>query len=204
MGTSGPRVIGLTGAISSGKSTALAAFRELGAATLSTDELAHELLTSPEMATQLTDRWGAGIAPGGQVDRAKVGQIVFADPGELRWLESVLHPKVGEEVVRWRSDLPSDARLGVVEVPLLFEAGMEAFFDGTLVVTAGERREGWLRDRGDGGAEGRASRQLTEAEKADRATWVVANDGTPADLQAKLHDLWPELVDDRAGQAKRR
>ena len=64
----------------------------------------------------------------------------------------------------------------------------------SLVVLAGERREGWLQARGDAGVEGRSGRQLPEAEKAERATWVVENDGTLQDLEAKLQAMWPVLV----------
>ncbi len=194
MGAPRPPFIGLTGAIGSGKSEVLRALERLGAATLSTDEVAHEALADPEVVAKLVERWGPGVESDGTVDRKAVGEIVFNDPGELKWLESITHPKVGEKVWEWRQGLGSDVELAVVEVPLLFEAGMEAGFDGVLVVVAGDRRDAWLEARGDAGVEGRSGRQLTEAEKAERATWVVENDGSLADLQEKLGELWPELV----------
>jgi dephospho-CoA kinase len=172
----------------------------LGAATLSTDDVAHEVLGAPDVLRELVGRWGPDVARDGNVDRARVGEIVFSDTSELRWLESITHPKVGERVVAWRTGLESPAgsplpvELGVVEVPLLFEAGMEGFFDGVLVVVAGARRAGWLEARGDAGVDGRAGRQMTEEEKAERATWVVANDGTLQDLESKLREMWPQLV----------
>ncbi len=189
-----PAFIGLTGAIGAGKSEALKALARLGAATLSTDEAAHEALGDPDVLPRLVERWGPEVALGGAVDRSRVGEIVFADPDELRWLESMTHPKVAERVAEWQAGLGEDVQVGVVEVPLLFEADMQAFFDGVLVVVAGERREAWLEARGDAGVEGRSGRQLTEAEKAERATWVVENDGTLEDLEAKLAAIWPELV----------
>jgi dephospho-CoA kinase len=190
-----PAFIGLSGAIASGKSEALAALGRLGAATLSTDAVTHELLGEPATLERLIERWGPEVGPEGQVDRARVGEIVFNDPRELAWLESVLHPLVGERVLRWREQLDGSKELAVVEVPLLFEAGMEGFFDATLVVVAGdERRAGWASERGSGGLEGRSTRQLTQAEKADRATFVVRNDGDLADLEAALRELWPRLV----------
>jgi dephospho-CoA kinase len=189
-----PAFIGLTGAIGSGKSEALRALARLGAATLSTDEVAHAALADPEVVPKLVERWGAAVEAGGTVDRKAVGEIVFNDPDELKWLESVTHPKVGEKVWAWRQGLGPDVELGVVEVPLLFEAGMEAFFDGVLVVKAGDRRAGWLEARGDAGVEGRSGRQLTEAEKAERANWGVENDGTLKDLEAKRQAMWPTLV----------
>ena len=189
-----PAFIGLTGAIGSGKSEALRALERLGAATLSTDEVAHQALADPEVLPQLVARWGAEVELAGSVDRKRVGEIVFGDPDELRWLESLTHPRVGQKVVEWRTGLGPGVELAAVEVPLLFEAGMEGFFDGVLVVAAGDRRNDWLRARGDAGVEGRSARQLTEDEKAERATWVVANDGTLADLEVELRELWPSLL----------
>ena len=194
MGAPRPAFIGLTGAIGSGKSEALRALARLGAATLSTDEVAHEALGDPDVVAKLVERWGPEAGPGGLVDRKAVGEIVFADREELRWLESITHPKVAERVVDWQGALADDVELAVVEVPLLFEAGMEAFFDGVLAIVAGERREDWLAARGDAGVEGRSTRQLTEDEKAAKATWVVDNDGTLADLESKLKEMWPQLV----------
>jgi dephospho-CoA kinase len=189
-----PAFIGLTGAIGSGKSEALRALERLGAATLSTDEVAHEALADRDVVAKLVERWGPSVRSDGTVDRKVVGEIVFNDPDELRWLESITHPKVGEKVWAWRQGLSPDTELAVVEVPLLFEAGMEAGFDGVLVVAAGDRRAAWLEARGDAGVDGRSGRQLTEAEKVERATWVVENDGTLEDLEAKLKAMWPELV----------
>jgi dephospho-CoA kinase len=190
-----PVFIGLSGAIASGKSEALAALARLGAATLSTDAVTHRILDEPATLERLIERWGPEVGAGDRVDRAKVGEIVFERPEELRWLESVLHPLVGERVMAWREELDGSAELAVVEVPLLFEAGMEAFFDATLVVVAGdERRARWAGERGMEDFEGRSARQLTEPEKAERATFTVANDGDLDDLEAALRELWPRLV----------
>ena len=194
-----PAFIGLTGAIGSGKSEALKALAALGAATLSTDEAAHQALGDSDVVALLVQRWGQEIEHDGTVDRKRVGEIVFSDRDELRWLESITHPKVAEMVVEWQAGLGEEVQVGVVEVPLLFEANMQAFFDGVLVIVAGERRAEWLKARGDAGVEGRSGRQLTEAEKAERATWVVSNDGTLDDLGARLADLWPELVASKKG-----
>jgi dephospho-CoA kinase len=191
-----PAFIGLSGAMASGKSVALAALGRMGAATLSTDAVTHEILEEPDTLARLVERWGPEVVPGGRVDRGRVGEIVFADPDELRWLESVLHPLVGQRVLAWRDELDGSAELAVVEVPLLFEAGMEPFFDATLVVVADEdRRRLWAGSRGTGAVEDRSARQLSETEKAARATFVVANDGTIADLESSLQELWPRLVE---------
>src|SRR3954447_6877657 len=113
-----------------GKSTALAVLEELGAATLSTDRVVHELYEDDEVRDLVVARWGEDVAPGGTVDRAKVGERVFADPGEREWLEPPLWPRVRARVAAWRtaqSDREPPPRALVVETPLLFEAGMDAF-----------------------------------------------------------------------------
>jgi len=190
-----PVFIGLSGAMASGKSEALAALGRLGAATLSTDVVTHELLDDPATLERLVERWGPEVGPDGRIDRDRVGAIVFADPDELRWLESLLHPLVGERVVAWRRELDGTTELAVVEVPLLFEAQMEGFFDATLVVVAGdERRERWAGARGTSLSQGRSARQLSEEEKAERATFVVVNDGSLSDLEESLRELWPTLL----------
>jgi dephospho-CoA kinase len=91
-----PLTIGLTGGIAAGKSEALAAFGRLGAATLSSDAVVHDLLEGEPLRGELAERWGPEVAPeGAPTDRGRIGGIVFADPEELTWLESTIHPLVG-------------------------------------------------------------------------------------------------------------
>lgn len=190
-----PAFIGLSGAIAAGKSEALAALRRLGAHTLSSDTVVHTLLEDREVARQLAERWGEDVLTNGDLNRERVGAIVFNDPEELAWLESVLHPLVRERVARWRAELPADAEVAVVEVPLLFETGMDAIFDATVVIHASAPlREARATARGTGDLEGRARRQLSEEEKAARATFVVTNDGSLEELEEGLKRLWPQLV----------
>jgi dephospho-CoA kinase len=182
--------VGLTGSIGAGKSEALAALERLGAATLSTDAVVRELLQSDEARDALVERLGADVAPGGRVDRNAVAALVFDRPDDREWLEGFLWPRVGERVAAWRAELDRvDPRpaAAVVEVPLLFEAGMERVFDSTIAVVADDAvRQERIADRGHEGVAGRASRQLSQEEKAERADYVVENDGTLADLEAKL------------------
>jgi dephospho-CoA kinase len=190
-----PAFVGLTGAVASGKSEALAAFARLGAATLSTDAVTHELLDSSQVREQLVGRWGAAVLVDGRVEREKVGEIVFARPDQLAWLESVLHPLVGERVVEWRQSLPAETPLAVVEVPLLFEAGMEGVFDATVCVVADDStRAARAGDRGTELLEGRSGRQLSQDEKAARATHVIRNDGSLAELEHQVARLMPALA----------
>ncbi|HWW66521.1 MAG TPA: dephospho-CoA kinase [Solirubrobacterales bacterium] len=185
-----PLTIGLTGGIAAGKSEALAAFERLGAATISSDAIVHELLDSEPLLSRLTERWGADIAPQGRVDRTRIGEIVFADPEQLTWLEAQSHPLVGERVGAWLGALPADAEVAVVEVPLLFEAGMEGVFDTTVaVVTAEDIRRSRSEARGHALVGEREARQLAQEEKAERAEHVVENDGTVEDLERALSAL---------------
>jgi dephospho-CoA kinase len=193
------RFIGLTGGIGAGKSEALAAAERLGAATLSTDRVTHELLGTDQVRDLLVERWGPEVAPDGEVDRAKVAELVFGRPEELKWLESELHPRVGAAVWEWRQGLDPEFEVGVVEVPLLFEAGMDAAFDETLAVIASDEiRNARLAERGQSGLAGREERQLSQDEKAARADHVVPNEGSIAELEAALREaLFPEAKDRR-------
>jgi dephospho-CoA kinase len=129
-----------------------------------------------------------------------VGRIVFESPEELRWLESVLHPLVGERLARWRAELPSGTTLAVVEVPLLFETGMEGAFDATVAVVAHDAaRAERAGERGTELLAAREAEQLSQEEKAARATHVVSNDGTREDLEAALAELLPRLTGARVG-----
>ena len=156
-----PLTIGLTGGIAAGKSEALAAFERLGAATISSDAVVHELLDAEPLLGRLTERWGVDIAPEGRIDRTRIGEIVFADPEELSWLEAQIHPLVGERIGAWLASLPAEAAIAVVEVPLLFESEMEAVFDTTVaVVTSDEVRRQRAEARGHALVGERDARQL--------------------------------------------
>ena len=187
-----PRVpfVGLTGGIAAGKSEALRALERVGAATLSSDDVVHELLTTGEVRDMLVERFGDKVAPDGEIDRGAVAEVVFGDPEQRKWLEGVLWPRVGERIASWREGLEQadpQPRAAVVEVPLLFEAGMEAAFDTTIAVVANEEiRSDRAAARGHRGVESRTSRQLSQDEKARRAGVVVRNDGTLDELEQAL------------------
>ena len=190
----GPLKIGLTGGIAAGKSEALAAFERLGAATISSDAVVHELLDSEPLLARLTGRWGGEIASDGVVDRARVGEIVFARPEELSWLEAQIHPLVGERIGGWLASLPTEVEVAVVEVPLLFESGMDGVFDTTVAVVAADPlRRARAEARGHALVGEREARQLDQDEKAARAEHVVGNDGTIEDLERELSTLVAKL-----------
>jgi dephospho-CoA kinase len=185
--------VGLTGGLGAGKSEALRLLGELGAATLSTDAVVHELLQGDELRETLVARLGPDVAPDGRLDRAKIAERVFADDEARAWLERTLWPRVGERVASWRAEVGED-RIAVVEVPLLFESGMEGVFDSTIAVVADEP----IRERRAGAREHaavaeRAGRQLTQHEKAERADFIVRNDGSLDELKQTLSRVLAKL-----------
>jgi dephospho-CoA kinase len=189
--------LGLTGGLGAGKSTALAVLERLGAATLSTDAVVHELYAAPDVRDAVVARWGASVAPSGIVDRGAVAARAFAAPAEREWLEGELWPRVGDRVAAWLREVagrdPPPAA-AVVETPLLFEAGMEGIYDATIAVVADEavRRER-AAARGHHAVDERAARQLPQEEKAARATYVVANSGSVQDLTLALSRVLENL-----------
>jgi dephospho-CoA kinase len=189
-----PLTIGLTGGIAAGKSEALAAFSRLGAATLSSDAVVHELLDSEPLVGLLVERWGPEVAPQGSVDRNRIGEIVFADPEQLTWLEQQIHPLVGARTAAWLAALPAETEIAVIEVPLLFESGGEERFDTTVaIVTEDEVRRERAAARGHALVDEREARQLAQHEKAARAEHTVANDGSVEDLERALSALLAKL-----------
>ena len=191
--------VGLTGGLGSGKSTALAALARLGAATISTDAVVHELYTSSEVLDAIRERWGDDvIAADGSADRGAIARHVFATPAEREWLEQLLWPLVGQRVWAFRIEQESAdpaPKAAVVETPLLFEAGMHEMYDATIAVIADESvRAARAAARGHEAVDERAARQLAQDEKAQRATFAVRNDGTEADLEAALSSVLGKLT----------
>jgi dephospho-CoA kinase len=190
-------LIGLTGGMGAGKSTALAALKGLGAEVLSTDEVVHELYRDPQVVDAVSARLGEGVAPGGEIDRAAVASAVFADEAQREWLEQLLWPLVGQRVAGWiervRAAQPPP-RAAVLEVPLLFESGFDHGCDATIAIVADERTIAQrTAGRGLVGVRERSGRQLSQQQKAARASFVVKNDGDPEELRHKLSSLLDNL-----------
>jgi dephospho-CoA kinase len=192
-----PPFVGLTGGIGAGKSEALAALARLGAATISSDAVVHELYENPEVRAAVIARWGDDVAPDGRVDRSRVAKRAFADEADRQWLEGMLWPKVGERIAEWRAietQREPPPRALVVETPLLFEAGLESAYDATIAIVADESvRAERAGTRGHEALDERAARQLTQEEKASRATFAVANSGTIDELERELSAVLEKL-----------
>lgn len=190
--------MGLTGGIGSGKSAALEAFSRLGAAVLSSDAVVHACYADPEIVTQVRERFGDDvIAADGSVDRPRLGRAIFGDDAARRFLEGLIHPRVGLARERWREEESArDPRppLLVCEVPLLFEVGLEDTFDVVVTVTASEDvRRRRVEERGQD-FDARRGTQIPEDEKIARSDEHYVNDGDLDDLAA-----WVRTVFDRYG-----
>ena len=159
--------------------------------------MVHELYAGDEVRDLVVARWGDEMAPGGVVDRAAVAAQAFAAPEERAWLEGVLWPRVGARVLAFKQEaeaLDPPPPAAVVETPLLFEAGMEAAYDATIAIVAPESlREERAGTRGHAAIAERTSRQLSQEEKASRATYAVVNDGTVEQLEARLSEVLAKL-----------
>jgi dephospho-CoA kinase len=189
--------VGLTGGMGSGKSTALEALSRLGADVISSDAVVHELYEGPQLRDAVVERFGGEVAPGGVVDRAAVARRAFATAEDRAWLEGLAWPLVGARVADWleqaRAKRPAP-RAAVVEVPLLFEAGLDQLYDATIAVVAEESvRRRRAAARGHASIDERAARQLPQEEKAQRATFVVRNDGSVDDLERELSAVLGKL-----------
>lgn len=176
-------VVGLTGSILSGKSTALSYFARYGAGTVSADELVRELYQTPAVRKKL-------LAWFGSAEPAEVARRVFADEEGRRRLEACLHPKVLALAAKRVKSCANT--VVVVEVPLLFEAGWDRLTDLNVVVLGNRRTLAKrLRARGITCAEykRRLETQLPEKEKALRADIILANRGNKTDLGLKVKRL---------------
>lgn len=178
----GPVRVALTGGIGSGKSTALTMFTARGAAVIDTDKVVHDLLERDDLRHRVAHELCIDDLPPGEESRGRLAEIVFRDDERLEKLEQILFPLVREEIEAWmKRGAAARAALAVVEVPMLFEAGMEDMFDYVVLVTAPDevrrlRHEGRV---GRADFERRASRQLPEAEKRKRSDFVFDNTGPP-------------------------
>ncbi len=164
---------------------------------LSSDAVVHELYEGRQLRDAVVARFGAEVAPDGIVDRAAVARRAFATAEDRAWLEGLVWPLVGARVAAWlqavRAESPAP-RAAVVEVPLLFEAGLDQLYDATIAVISDESvRQQRALARGHALVDERAARQLSQQEKAQRATFVVRNDGTEQELERELSAVLGKL-----------
>jgi dephospho-CoA kinase len=176
-----PLRVAVTGGIGAGKSEVLRAFARRGVPTLSADQVVHDLIAGDEnVRAALEERFGT-------TDRRRIGKIVFADRGELEWLEQLLHPRVRAARDEWLAGL--DAPVAVAEIPLLYETGGDREVDAVIVVTAPPE----VRRGRSAAVDARSGRLIPDEEKAARADFVYVNDGTVEQLDAFVGDVLAQL-----------
>jgi dephospho-CoA kinase len=196
-------VVGLTGNIGSGKSTVAQMLSERGVTIIDADVLARRAVEAGTAAyDRIVERWGPEIvAPDGQLDRAALRRVVFADHAQLEELNQIVHP----EVERLRSRLVEQARkrgdrIVICDIPLLFERHMTDRVDRIILVDAHRaiRLERLVKDRGlhETEAMDMIAAQMPAELKRARADFVIDNDGTLSQLERKVADTWAALMAD--------
>jgi dephospho-CoA kinase len=197
-------LVGLTGNIGSGKSTVAQMLSERGATIIDADVLARRAVEAGTAAyDRIVARWSPEIlAPDGQIDRAALRRIVFADHEQLEELNQIVHP----EVERMRLRLVEEARargdrVVVCDIPLLFERHMTDRFDLIILVDGHRavRLDRLVKERGLREAEAMdmIAAQMPAELKRARADFVIDNDGTLTQLARKVHDVWAAMTDRR-------
>ncbi len=200
--------IGITGGIASGKSTVARLLAERGALVFSADEAARAVVApGSDALAKVVELLGSSVVQAdGALDRAETGRIVFADDRKRRGLERIVHPAVLKLLKAQVEAAEVDLRgswLVAVEAPLLYEAGMKSWFDAVIVVTCSAREQvNRLMTRNGLSAPEAARRvvaQMPLDQKAAMADFVVANDGSEADLAVAVNNLWKGLLALNAG-----
>ena len=193
-------VLGLAGGVASGKSTVAAMFRELGAGVVDADRLGHEALRDEDVKAGLRERWGEeALTAEGEVDRARVAQMVFADEAARRFLNELVHPRIRQRIRRDIENLSREgARLIVLDAALLFEGGLESWCDAVAFVRAAkdERSKRAHRDRAwdAGEVARREAAQMDPEEKLRRSDEVIDNGGDLERTRSQVRDIYERMA----------
>jgi dephospho-CoA kinase len=193
------RIIGLTGGIGSGKSTVSAMLRELGAFVVDADEGAR-LAVAPGSAglAELVEAFGGEILDaGGALDREKLADLAFADRDALARLNAITHPRVRT----WMADQVQEAQeraaeIVVLDVPLMYESGLEAGLEDVVVVWAPEELQverAIARGVREDDVKARIKAQIPLDQKRDRAGRVIDNSGSLGETRRQVEELWLNL-----------
>ena len=193
--------VALTGGIASGKSYCLTRFAELGVPTVDADVLAHRAMAPGTAGFEaVVTRFGPNVLhPHGEIDRARLGQIVFADERARRDLEAITHPIVYKAIADWFATIETSgsARLAIADIPLLYETSHDRDFDRVIVsacppevqLTRLMARNRLTEEE----ARLRLASQMPIEEKVKRADYVIDTSGAKADTDARVRDVWNAL-----------
>ena len=194
-------VIGLTGSIGTGKSEAARQLEALGASIISADQVGHEAYTpNTEAWEQVVAAFGDHILQDdGEIDRRKLGAVVFSDPGQLEKLNQIMHPRMARMVADKIEELRDQGvEVVVVEAALLFEAGWDSLVEEVWVTDSTEQvvierlkqRNGMSEEE----ARKRISSQMDRSERLERSDYVIENSGDMATLGSTIKELWERRV----------
>ena len=192
--------VGLTGGIASGKSTVSELLAGFGAVIVDSDKIAREVVEpgTPGLAAVVEEFGPSVLTESGELDRAKVGEIVFADESARERLNAIVHPLVGARSAELEEAARTAGRLVVNDIPLLVEAGMAPFFDVVIVVDVPVevQRQRLLELRGTTreDAEARIAAQATREQRRSLATHVIDNTGTLDDLRKRVQEIYDALA----------
>lgn len=198
--------VGLTGGIGSGKSEVSRRLAERGAIVIDADKIAREVVEpgTPGLA-EIVETFGAGVLrPDGTLDRERLGSIVFADPGKLKALNEIVHPRVGARAEELQRAAPAGA-IVVYDVPLLAENGLAPMYDVVVVVDASEdvrvRRLREFRGMAEEDARARIAAQASREDRLKVADIVIDNEGSLDALDKRVAEVWDDLVARAAAHA---
>lgn len=190
--------VGLTGGIASGKSTVAALLEELGAVVIDADKIAREVVArgTPGLAAVVEAFGPELLTADGDLDRPKMGQLVFGDEEQRRRLEAIVHPLVFERYADLEASAPTDG-LVVHDIPLLVETGRPGEFDAVVVVDVPleTQVDRMVRDRGmtEEDARARIAAQATREQRRAVATHLIENTGTLEDLRQRVTEVFELL-----------
>ena len=201
MSANRPYIIGLTGGIGTGKSEAAKFLASLGAVHLDADAISHEL-TEPggEALEPIRAEFGEGVfREDGTLDRRALANITFSDPARKRALEAILHPRIQRDIMRGIDRAAEEgAKVVILDVPLLFETGMDALCDETWVLSADAETQVarvMMRDRVEREqVEARIQNQMPAEEKEKLATQVIPTERPMEKTQAELAALYQQVL----------
>lgn len=194
--------VGLTGGIASGKSTVSELLAGLGAVIVDSDKIAREVVEpgTPGLAA-VVEEFGASVLTGsGELDRAKVGEIVFADESARERLNAIVHPLVGARSADLEEAARTAGRLVVNDIPLLVEVGYAPFFDEVIVVDVPvpiQIERAVSRGMAEADARARISAQASREDRLAAATYVIDNTGTLDDLRKRVQEIYDALAGTR-------
>jgi len=193
------KIIGLTGGIGSGKSTVSRFLTGLGASVIDADKVGHDVLRNPEIRREIVNAFGEQVlTPGGEIDRSRLGEVVFGNTEALERLNNITHPGIRLIVESRIGELRRQgARVVVLEAPLLVEADWASAVDEVWVVVAPEAKVlEWLKKRSrlsEKESLARIRSQISSEERVKYADVVIDNNGSLEELKEKVEALWQHM-----------